>query len=116
MLITITVALALSFLYRFTALGRRMLAAGAMPNAAEISGVRVGRTFIACHILSGLLAALAAMMLTARTGAAIPSMAGHLGQDWLLPAFLAPCWAARCSPAAASRCSAPSWAPSWSAC
>ena len=90
MLITITVALALSFLYRFTALGRRMLAAGAMPNAAEISGVRVGRTFIACHILSGLLAALAAMMLTARTGAAIPSMAGHLGQDWLLPAFLAP--------------------------
>jgi ribose transport system permease protein len=29
-------------------------------------------------------------MLTARTGAAVPSMAGHLGQDWLLPAFLAP--------------------------
>jgi ribose transport system permease protein len=37
-----------------------------------------------------LLAATAAMMVTARTGAAIPSMAGHLGQDWLLPAFLAP--------------------------
>jgi ribose transport system permease protein len=90
LLITVAVALALSFLYRFTGLGRRMLAAGAMPNAAEISGVRVGRTFIACHVLSGLLAALAAIMLTARTGAAIPSMAGHLGQDWLLPAFLAP--------------------------
>ena len=29
-------------------------------------------------------------MLTARIGAAIPSMAGHLGFDWLLPAFLAP--------------------------
>ena len=25
-----------------------------------------------------------------RIGAAIPSMAGHLGFDWLLPAFLAP--------------------------
>ena len=29
-------------------------------------------------------------MLTCRTGAAIPSMTGHIGQDWLLPAFLAP--------------------------
>ena len=34
--------------------------------------------------------AIAAVMLAARNGAAIPSMAGHLGQDWLLPAFLAP--------------------------
>ena len=45
---------------------------------------------IACHALSGLVATLAGLMLTARTGAAIPSMAGQLGQDWLLPAFLAP--------------------------
>ena len=29
-------------------------------------------------------------MLTARAGAAVPSMAGHLGRDWLLPAYLAP--------------------------
>ena len=29
-------------------------------------------------------------MLVSRTGAAIPSMAGQLGQDWLLPAFLGP--------------------------
>jgi ribose transport system permease protein len=41
-------------------------------------------------VLSGLLAALAALMLVTRTGAAIPSMAGQLGQDWLLPAFLGP--------------------------
>jgi ribose transport system permease protein len=41
-------------------------------------------------MLTGALAALAGLMLTARTGAAVPSMAGHLGQDWLLPAFLAP--------------------------
>ena len=90
LLVTITVGLALSFLYRFTAMGRRMLAAGASPAAAELSGVRVNRTFVACHVLSGVLATIAGLMLTARTGAAIPSMAGHLGQDWLLPAFLAP--------------------------
>jgi len=90
LLVTVVVALALAYLYRYTALGRRMLAAGASPAAAELSGIRVNRTFVACHVLSGLLATVAGLMLTARTGAAIPSMAGHLGQDWLLPAFLAP--------------------------
>jgi ribose transport system permease protein len=90
LLVAAAVALALAYLYRFTALGRQMLAAGASPAAAELSGVRVGAAFVACHVLSGVLAAVAGMMLTARTGAAIPSMAGHLGQDWLLPAFIAP--------------------------
>lgn len=80
----------LAVLYRFTPLGRRMLAAGANAAAAELSGIRVGRTYVACHALSGALAGLAAMMVMARNGAAIPSMAGHLGQDWLLPAFLGP--------------------------
>ena len=60
-----------------------MLAAGAKAAAAELSGVRVGRIFVICHMLSGALAAVAAMMVVARNGAAIPSMAGQLGQDWL---------------------------------
>lgn len=90
LILAVMVGLALGYLYRFTAFGRRMLAAGASPDAAELSGIRVKATFTACHVLSGLLAALAGVMLMARTGAAIPSMAGHLGQDWLLPAFLAP--------------------------
>ncbi|AYM64388.1 ABC transporter permease [Agrobacterium fabrum] len=90
LLVTLVTAFALSFLYRRTVLGREMLASGARPEAAELSGIRVDRIFIACHVLSGLLAALAALMLVTRTGAAIPSMAGQLGQDWLLPAFLGP--------------------------
>jgi ribose transport system permease protein len=90
LLISVAAALLLAYLYRQTALGREMLAAGAAPRAAELSGVNVSHVFTLCHMLSGLLAAVAGMMLMARTGAAIPSMAGHLGQDWLLPAFLAP--------------------------
>lgn len=90
LIVTLLTALALAWLYRRTVIGREMLAAGARPEAAELSGIRVGRIFILCHMLSGLLAALAALMLVARNGAAIPSMAGQLGQDWLLPAFLAP--------------------------
>jgi ribose transport system permease protein len=90
LLVTLAVALMLAYLFRLTSLGRQMLAAGAAPAAAELSGVRTGRAFVACHVLSGLLATVAGLMLTARNGAAIPSMAGQLGQDWLLPAFLAP--------------------------
>ena len=41
-------------------------------------------------MLSGAIAAVTALLVVARTGAAIPSMAGQLGQDWLLPAFLGP--------------------------
>jgi ribose transport system permease protein len=90
LVLAVLVSILLVVLYRFTVLGREMLAAGAAPEAAELSGVRVGRVYIICHALSGLLAGVAALMVTARTGAAIPSMAGQLGQDWLLPAFLGP--------------------------
>jgi len=90
LLVTLAVALALAWLYRFTVTGREMLAAGASPVAAELSGINVGRAIILCHMLSGVLAGIAALMLVTRNGAAIPSMAGQLGQDWLLPAFLGP--------------------------
>jgi ribose transport system permease protein len=90
LIVSIVVGLGLMVLYRLTPLGRDMLAAGAKAAAAEFSGVRVGRIFVICHILSGILAGIAAIMVVARTGAAIPSMAGDLGQDWLLPAFLGP--------------------------
>jgi len=90
LLVSAGVGFLLAALYRLTPLGREMLAAGANPAAAELSGVRVNRVFVQCHMLSGALAGVAALMAIARTGAAIPSMAGDLGQDWLLPAFLGP--------------------------
>jgi ribose transport system permease protein len=90
LIVSVMVGLLLVGLYRLTTLGREMLAAGAKAAAAELSGVRVGKTFVLCHMLSGALAGVAALMVVARTGAAIPSMAGDLGSDWLLPAFLGP--------------------------
>lgn len=90
LLVMLACACLLGWLYRRTSIGREMLAAGANPEAAELSGVPVGRVFVLCHMLSGALAGVAALMVMSRTGAAIPSMAGQLGQDWLLPAFLAP--------------------------
>ena len=86
MVITVIVAIALAILYRFTTLGRQMLAVGANPSAAELSGIPVNRAIVLAHALSGLLAALAGAMFTARQGAALLST----GEDWLLASFLAP--------------------------
>jgi ribose transport system permease protein len=49
----------------------------------------VGNRIITVHALSGILAAIAGIMLSIRNGAMVPSMAGNLGQEWLLPTFLA---------------------------
>ncbi|HVX81323.1 MAG TPA: ABC transporter permease [Devosiaceae bacterium] len=77
----------LFILFRYTTLGRQLLAAGANPRAAAMSGVPVGRIIISAHILSGLLAAIAGLLLVTRLGAAMPSVGGN---DWLLPSFLGP--------------------------
>ncbi|MDG2474785.1 MAG: ABC transporter permease [Paracoccaceae bacterium] len=90
LIISVTACLTLFYLFKFTDIGRKLIAAGANPDAAELSGISVNTMFIYCHMLSGFLGAVAAIMLTTRIGAAIPSMAGQLGMDWLLPAFLAP--------------------------
>lgn len=84
--VAVGLGVALIILFRFTALGREILAAGANARAAELSGVPVGRAIIIAHTLSGALAASAGLMLVFRLGAAMPS----IGQDWLLPSFLAP--------------------------
>jgi ribose transport system permease protein len=86
LLIALAIGASLLVLFRWTALGREILAAGANARAAELSGVPVGRVIVTVHALSGLLAAAAGLMLMTWLGAAMPS----IGQDWLLPSFLAP--------------------------
>jgi ribose transport system permease protein len=90
LVILVIVGLGRFYLYRFTALGREMLAAGANPVAAKLAGLPVERLFVLCHALSGALGAVAGVLASLRNGAVVPSMAGPLGSDWLLPAFLIP--------------------------
>lgn len=84
--VTLALALFLFFLFKFSVYGRQILAAGANPVAAEMSGVPVGKAIVRAHTLSGLVAGIAGIMVTARLAAALPSV----GEDWLLPSFLAP--------------------------
>jgi ribose transport system permease protein len=87
LIIALAIGVALHVLYFHTALGREILAAGANPRAAAMSGVPVDRVIVLSHVLSGALAATAGILLMTRLGAAMPSIGG---EGWLLPSFLAP--------------------------
>jgi ribose transport system permease protein len=67
-------------------LGRQLLAVGGNRNAAELSGISVGRVVIAAHVISGLLAAIAGMLAVARLQLGQPT----IGDDWLIISFAAP--------------------------
>jgi ribose transport system permease protein len=86
-LVALVIGAFLYVLFAHTTLGRQILAVGANSRAAEMSGIPTDRIIVFAHVLSGVLAAAAALMLTARLGAAMPGVAGD---DWLLPSFLAP--------------------------
>jgi ribose transport system permease protein len=85
-LVTIVVMLALAFLLGKTVLGRQILAVGGNARSAELSGIPVNRIIVITHTLSGLLSAIAGILLMARLGSAQPS----IGSDWLLPSFAIP--------------------------
>ena len=58
--------------------GRRLVAVGGNRTAAVLAGLPVRRTLLAVYILSGMLAALAGVVSTARLGASDPSFTGLL--------------------------------------
>ncbi|QWW71056.1 ABC transporter permease [Rhizobium sp. WYJ-E13] len=86
-IVAFVIGATLYILFKHTVLGRQVLAVGANARTAEMSGIPVGRITIFVHVLSGVLAGAAALMLTSRLSAAMPAVAGD---DWLLPSFLAP--------------------------
>jgi ribose transport system permease protein len=68
-----------------TPLGEYFMAVGGNPEAARIAGVPVTLTKLAAYMISGLMAAVAAMILIGRLGAAEPT----LGTLWELDAIAA---------------------------
>lgn len=84
-LIIATIALALWVLLNRTPFGEYVLAVGGNPEAARVAGVPVARTKIVVYVMSGGLAAVAALILMARLGAADPTM----GNLWELDAIAA---------------------------
>lgn len=71
-LIVVALSVLIWALVRFTALGEQIVAVGGNEEAARLSGIDIPRIKITVYALSGLLAAVAGMILVARIGAAEP--------------------------------------------
>jgi ribose transport system permease protein len=87
LLVATMLAVLLFVFFRYSVSGKEMLATGANPRAAAMSGIPVNRSIVLSHMLSGVLAGVAGLMVVVRVGAAMPSMGGD---DWILPSFLGP--------------------------
>jgi ribose transport system permease protein len=71
--ILVVVAVLVHLLLRYTDIGRNLYAMGGNPTAARLAGINLNRYVIGCYVAAGLVAALAGIMLTARTGSGQPT-------------------------------------------
>jgi branched-subunit amino acid ABC-type transport system permease component len=83
--VTLTLLACLSFFFRQTTLGTQMRAAAEDFRMARVLGIRANTVVAAAFAISGLLAAVAAILLTARTGTVSPT----IGVSIVLFAFIA---------------------------
>ncbi|PXY21473.1 ATPase [Prauserella muralis] len=77
-LIAAAVAAGAWFLVRRSTYGRRLVAIGGNKRAAELAGLPVRRVLVTTYVLCGLLAALAGVLLAARSQASDPTKLGLL--------------------------------------
>lgn len=83
---TLLVTVLLWITLRRLPVGRFILAVGGNDHAAGLSGISVTATVIIAHGISGLLAAIAGVLVVARLQIGQPS----IGDDWLILSFAAP--------------------------
>lgn len=81
------IAAAATVVMTSTRLGRALYAVGLNSKAARVARVPVGRVLLSTYVLSGLLAGLAAVMLTARLGSA----SANLGTDGVVLDIVSSC-------------------------
>ncbi len=76
--ITIVIGIVLQLTLARTVFGRSIYIIGTNPRAAAVAGLPVKRTLVATYVLCSVLAALGAVMMTARTGSGEPNLGGSL--------------------------------------
>lgn len=79
-------SLGMWYMFARMRIGRHILAMGCNPHAAELSGIDPRATIIWAHAISGLMAAIAGVMLVAKLQIGQPT----IGDDWLISSFAAP--------------------------
>ena len=76
--ITVAVGIVLQLMLSRTVFGRSLYIIGTNPRAAAVAGLPVKRILVATYVLCSALAALGAIMMTARTGSGEPNLGGSL--------------------------------------
>ena len=71
-------SIAIGLLVRFTTFGRRVVAIGGNRVASQLAGLPVRRTLMTVYVISGVLAAIAGVVATARLTASTPNNLGNL--------------------------------------
>ena len=71
--VLVIIALAMHAMLRYTDIGRNIYAIGGNATAARLSGLNLNRYLVGAYILAGAIAALAGILLTARTGSGQPT-------------------------------------------
>jgi ribose/xylose/arabinose/galactoside ABC-type transport system permease subunit len=80
-LITIAILIFSHWLLKYTLFGRQIYSIGTNPKASFISGIPVKKTVFILFILSGLYAAFASILYTAKNGAGIPTLGDKIFID-----------------------------------
>ena len=76
--ITVVIGVVLQLTLARTVFGRSLYIIGTNPRAAAVAGLPVKRILVATYVLCSVLAALGAIMMTARTGSGEPNLGGSL--------------------------------------
>lgn len=80
MIVTLIV---LWYVFKYTVIGRQILATGGNLVAARYSGIKTDKITLLAHMLSGVFAALAGVLWISRMGSATPAT----GSDWMIISF-----------------------------
>jgi ribose transport system permease protein len=83
LLLMVVVLALMSFVFRNTVFGRRLLATGGNADAARLSGVSTDAMIVWANVLSGFFAGLAAILWASKLGTAAP----ETGDGWLVVSF-----------------------------
>lgn len=71
--VLILVAVLVHLMLTYTDVGRNIYALGGNPIASRLAGINVNRYVVGCYVMAGVVAAVAGILLTARTGSGQPT-------------------------------------------
>jgi ribose transport system permease protein len=71
--ILIVVAVLVHLMLKYTDVGRNIYAMGGNPVASRLAGININRYVVGCYVLAAVVAAVAGILLTARTGSGQPT-------------------------------------------